>query len=107
MHFIASAYVAVYLLRGRLHLIQGAAVRPIVRCGQQSLAVFLSGIVQAHIGGMAFDGLGTGPAAQAAINAIGFVATLAVAYGVGWIKSAPWTGPAPTPRFNRMRRRVR
>ena len=97
LHFIASAYVAVYLLRGRLHLIQGAVVRPIVRCGQQSLAVFLSGIVLAHIGGMAFDGLGTGPAAQVALNVVGFGVTLAVAHGVAWIKSAPWAGPAPAP----------
>jgi len=98
LHFIASAYVAVYLLRGRLHLIQGAVARPIVRCGQQSLAVFLSGILLAHIGGMAFDGFGAGPAAQVALNAVGFGVTLAIAYGVTWIKSAPWAGPAPAPK---------
>ena len=98
LHFIASAYVAVYLLRGRLHLIQGAVARPIVRCGQQSLAVFLSGILLAHIGGMAFDAIGTGPAAQVALNVVGFGVTLAVAYGVAWIKSAPWAGPAPVPK---------
>jgi len=95
LHFLASAYVAVYLLRGRLHLIQGPVTRPIIRCGQQSLAVFLSGILLAHMGGMAFDQLGTGAPAQIAINAAGFGVTLAVAYVTSWFKSAPWTKPAP------------
>ena len=95
LHFIASAYVAVYLLRGRLHLIQGSIARPIVRCGQQSLAVFLSGIILAYVAGMAFDLIGTGAAAQIAVNAVTFGVTLAIAYATAWFKSAPWTKPAP------------
>ncbi|HVJ54356.1 MAG TPA: OpgC domain-containing protein [Aliidongia sp.] len=90
LHFLALAYVTVYLLRGRLHLIQGPAARPITRCGQQSLSVFLSGIVLAYLGAMAFDEIGDGLGAQILVNAAMFAATLAVAELVTWYKSTPW-----------------
>jgi hypothetical protein len=96
LHFIALAYVAVYLLRGRLYLIENAAMRPITRCGKQSLAVFLSGIVLAYLGGMAFDRLGDGFWLQLLVNAAMFGATFAVVEIVTWYKSTPWSrAPAP------------
>ena len=91
LHFIALAYVAVYLLRGRFYLIENSLARPITRCGQQSLSVFLSGIVLAYVGGMAFDRLGDEFWAQLLINAVMFGATFAVVEIVTWYKSAPWT----------------
>lgn len=97
LHFLASAYVVVVLLKGRLHLIQGPLARPIVRCGQQALSVFLSGIVLADLGGLAFDRLGDGLAAQIAVNGLAFALTFAVAYGVAWVKSVPWSRPVPMP----------
>ena len=49
----------------------------------------------AHIGGIAFDHLGTNLGAQLVVNAGSFAATFVVAYGVAWVKSAPWALPAP------------
>ncbi|GGF18790.1 membrane protein [Aliidongia dinghuensis] len=97
LHFFATAYVAVYLLTGRLHLIQGQTVRPLVKCGQQALSIFLAGILLADLAGMAFDLLGTGFVAQVLVNGVCFAVLFAVAYGVAWIKSAPWAKPATTP----------
>src|SRR5579859_686805 len=97
LHFFATAYVAVYLLDGRLHLIQGNTARPIVKCGQQALSIFLAGILLADLGGMAFDRLVTGLGAQVLVNGVGFAMTFAIAYGVAWIKSAPWMRPMPVP----------
>lgn len=91
LHFMASAYVVVVLLQGRLHLIQGPWARPLIKCGQQALAVFLAGILLADVGGIAFDHLGTGLAAQLVVNAVGFAVTFAFAYAVAWVKSAPWS----------------
>jgi hypothetical protein len=95
LHFFATAYVAVYVLVDRLHLIQGAKVRPLVKCGQQALSIFIAGIFLADVGGMAYDQLGTGLGAQILVNGVAFGVLFAVAYGVAWIKSAPWTKPMP------------
>ncbi len=94
LHFIASAYVVVVLLQGRLALLQGRVARPIVRCGQQALSVFIAGIILADLGGLAFDRLGTDLSSQIMVNLIAFAITFAVAYGVAWIKSAPWNKEA-------------
>jgi hypothetical protein len=90
LHFLASAYVAVVLLRGRIQILLTPLLRPFVKCGQQALAVFLSGMVLSHVGGMMFDHAGTGPVVQIAVNGVSFGLLFAVAYGVAWIKSAPW-----------------
>jgi hypothetical protein len=96
VHFMASAYVAVRLLDGRLHLIQGPLARPLLKCGQQALSAFLVGIVLSDLGGLAFDELGTGLWQQLAVNAVAFAATFATAYAVAWFKAAPWAKvPAP------------
>jgi hypothetical protein len=95
LHFIASAYVVVVLLRGHEERLRHPLARPIVRCGTQALSVFLSGILLADLGGLAFDLAGTGLLPQLTINAVGIGTTIAVAYAVAWVKSAPWARPAP------------
>ena len=97
LHFFATAYVAVYVLVDRLYLIQGKSARPVVKCGQQALSIFLAGILLADLGGMAYDQLGTGLGAQIVVNGAGFAALFAIAYSVAWIKSAPWTKPTSVP----------
>jgi hypothetical protein len=89
-HFLASAYVAVVILRGRETIVLSAPLRPFVKCGQQALAVFLSGMVLSHIGGMIFDHLGTGADTQLAVNGVSFALLFTVAYGVAWFKGTPW-----------------
>jgi hypothetical protein len=103
-HFLASAYVAVVILKGRETILLSPPLRPFVKCGQQALAVFLSGMVLSHIGGMIFDHLGTDAAIQLAVNGVSFALLFIVAYGVAWFKGAPWkrraaeppTAPVPT-----------
>ncbi len=90
VHFLASAYVAVVLLKGRERILLSAPLRPFVKCGQQALSIYVSCETLAHLGGIAFDQLGNGLAAQLAVNGASFAAMFAVAYGVAWIKAAPW-----------------
>jgi hypothetical protein len=94
LHFLALAYVLLVLLKGREErVLLSPPLRPFVKCGQQALAVFVSGMALSHVGGMAFDHVGTGLRAQILINVVCFGLLFAVAFGVAWIKAAPWKGP--------------
>jgi hypothetical protein len=93
LHFFATAYAAVYILIDRLHLLRHDYVRPMVKCGQQALSLFLAGILLADLGGMAFDLIGTDLGAQLLVNGACFAILFATAYGVAWFKSAPWAKP--------------
>ena len=98
VHFLASAYVAVVILKGREQVLLSPALRPFVKCGQQALAIFLTGTALSLLGGMAFDQAGDGAAMQIIVNAVCFGAMFAVGYGVAWVKSTPWKRPAtPVP----------
>jgi hypothetical protein len=90
VHFLASAYVAVVILKGRETILLTPVLRPFVKCGQQALAVFLSGMVLSHIGGMMFDHVGIEAEMQLLVNGISFAALFAVAYTVAWFKATPW-----------------
>jgi hypothetical protein len=104
VHFLASAYVAVVILKGRETILLTPVLRPFVKCGQQALAVFLSGMVLSHIGGMIFDHAGNGAEMQLLVNGVSFAALFAIAYTVAWFKATPWkrrtasgAAPAATP----------
>ncbi|HXP31758.1 MAG TPA: OpgC domain-containing protein [Stellaceae bacterium] len=93
LHFLASAYVIVVLLKGREDILLSAPLRPFVKCGQQALSIFVSGMVLSFLGGMVFDHAGDGAAVQIAVNGACFGTLFGIAYGVAWIKSTPWKRP--------------
>ena len=90
VHFLASAYVALVLLKGREQILLTPPLKPFVKCGQQALSIFTSGMVLSYIGGMIFDHEGTGFVTQVWVNAIAFALLFAIGYGVAWFKRAPW-----------------
>jgi poly(3-hydroxybutyrate) depolymerase len=89
-HFLASVYVVVVLLKGREQILLTPLLKPFVKCGQQALSIFTSGMVLSYVGGMVFDHEGTGLVAQILVNVLSFGALFAIAYGVAWFKAAPW-----------------
>jgi len=89
-HFLAEAYLVVLALRGREQILLTPVLKPLVKCGQQALSVFVSGMVLSHAGGMVFDQIGDGVWAQLAVNFVSFGALILVAYTVGFFKAAPW-----------------
>jgi poly(3-hydroxybutyrate) depolymerase len=89
-HFLASAYVALALLKGRERILLTPWFKPFVKCGQQALSIFTSGMVLSYIGGMIFDHEGTGLVTQLWVNAIAFALLFAIGYSVAWFKQAPW-----------------
>jgi len=90
VHFLASVYVVLVLLKGREEILLSKPLKPFVKCGQQALSIFTSGMVLSYVGGMVFDHAGTGALAQILVNGLSFAALFAIAYGVAWFKAAPW-----------------
>ncbi len=90
VHFLASVYVVLVLLKGHEQILLTPPLRPLVKCGQQALSIFTSGMVLSYIGGMIFDHEGTGALVQIAVNGVTFGLLVAIAYGVAWFKAAPW-----------------
>jgi hypothetical protein len=100
LHFLALGYLAWVavgpsgerLSRGRWWPRLVGVIRQV---GQQSLAVFVSGLVLAQLLGAAYDVVGAGPLATAALNLLGIGLVIAVARFVAWIKASPWQAPVP------------
>lgn len=95
LHFLAMAYVAWVavgpfgerLSRERWWPRLVGVVRQV---GQQSLAVFVGGLVLAQLIGAALDMTGRTLVASAALNLASIGLVIATARFVAWVKSAPW-----------------
>ncbi len=102
IHFLALAYlawVAVGPLGARLTPPAGdgpvarawrLALAMVLKVGQQSLAVFIASMYLARLMGVALDVLGRNLAGMIVVNLAGVAVLIAVAYGAGWFKAAPW-----------------
>lgn len=102
LQFLSLAYlgwVAVgeggkYLLAngtGALAGIWDRIVTTLMKIGQQSLAVFVFSMILARLNGFWLDQWGRDAAWHTVlVNLVGVALLVAVAYGVGWIKSQPW-----------------
>jgi hypothetical protein len=97
IHFLASAYLVITLIRGRTGWMLHPAFKPLMMCGQQALPTFLLGIILATLGGMAFDIIGTGFWPQVAVNLAAAAVMIANAYLVAFFKSKPWNRPVAAP----------
>jgi hypothetical protein len=89
VHFLAVAYLAACLTP--VSIMRDNAIGVLVqRIGQQSLAVFMAGMVAAQIIGIALDHAGRTPLTIGLANLAGFLVLAGVAIVVGWFKSTPW-----------------
>lgn len=99
IHFLCLAYLVLCALRGREDLLRATVFKPIVKVGQQALAVFITSMVGAQVAGIALDVLGRDPLDFLVIHVVGFAILIAVAYGVGFFKSSPWRRQPDSPRL--------
>ena len=90
VHFLALAYIAVHAVGEKGARLRGPVVRVLMVVGQQSLAVFVTGMVIAQPIGIALDHAGRTAGAEAIGNILGFSTLVAVAYLVRWFKAAAW-----------------
>jgi hypothetical protein len=97
-HFLALAYVALWIVRDRLHWLTSVWGKPFVRLGQQALPVFFAGMALSHLGGMILAERAGQIEIQIAVHALGVAALFAVAEIARRVKNAPWkTGVKPPP----------
>lgn len=90
IHFMALCYITVHLVGDKGSRLRGPVVRMLMVVGQQSLAVFITGMVIAQPIGIALDHAGRTVSAEATGNLFGFGVLIATAYVVRWFKSSPW-----------------
>lgn len=90
IHFMALCYIAVHLVGENGARLKGPIVRVLTVVGQQSLAVFITGMVIAQPIGIALDHAGRTAGVEAIGNILGFGILIATAYLVRWFKNSPW-----------------
>ncbi|MEQ8968012.1 MAG: OpgC domain-containing protein [Azospirillaceae bacterium] len=90
LHFLALAYLAVVLLKGREQALLAPVFAPILKVGQQALATFMAGMVFSWCAGIFLDQVGRSFVTTPAVNLVGFAWLIAVAYTVAWYKATPW-----------------
>jgi hypothetical protein len=100
LHFLATAYLAWIVVGEGGRRLSGPFTELMRRVGQQTLAVFLTGLVMSQVCGMLLDWLGHGFFISTAVNLFGMAVLTAAAFIVGWFKSMPWrerkaTAPQP------------
>ncbi len=89
-HFLATAYLAWMAVGVGGANLKGSAVDLMRKVGQQTLAVFLTGIVAAQALGVALDVAGRTFFTTAAANLIGCAILIAAALIAAWFKAPPW-----------------
>ena len=102
LHFLSLAYVAWWAVgpagdrlkapegSGALARTWSAGLAATLKVGQQSLAIFITSMYLARILGLCLDVMGRNHLTMALVNLGGAAILVAVAYGVGWIKTHPW-----------------
>lgn len=90
VHFMATVYLAWYMAGEHGRNLTGAVVDITRKVGQQTLAVFLTGLVAAQALGIVLDRIGRGPLTSALVNLSGMATLIAAAYLTAWFKSSPW-----------------
>ena len=90
VHFLALAYIVTHAMGPGGHRLKGRLVDVMRKVGQQSLAVFITGMFTAQVLGIVLDRTDRSFLPTLAVNLAGFAILTATAYTVSWFKSAPW-----------------
>jgi len=90
LHFLALAYLAVALVKGREAALLAGWARPIVTVGRNSLPIFLLSMGLAQVAGMVLDQIGRSPLTAAIVNISGMAILVGFAYWCTLLKRQPW-----------------
>ena len=90
LHFLALAYVALWLANPLQDLLRGRWAAPIVLVGQQALPVFMWSMALAWTLGMVLDAVGRDWLTVTLANLGGFATLVAVAALASVVKAQPW-----------------
>jgi hypothetical protein len=100
-HFLALAYLTASLMSGREDWLHKTLPTLLRKTGQQTLPVFMVGLVLSTLGGMALDQLGHGALTLCVVNIGGCAILIGAAYLIAWVKSKPWKHTEPHVRPSR------
>lgn len=99
VHFLALAYLAVAILKGRERILYAPIFSPIRKVGQQALVTFVVSMFLSRIAGMVLDTIGRDGWQLTLVNLGGMGTLIGVAYFIGWYKTQPWrTAEKQAPR---------
>lgn len=87
-HFLALAYLMTLTVRSDARFLAWAALRPVIRCGQQSLQVFCLGIFLSFAGQFAILTFGGALAAQIGVGVGGVALMIGLAYLITWFRDS-------------------
>jgi len=93
LHFMALAYLSYLAVGEGGRLLRGPIVWLICKVGEQSLAVFVSGLVLSFAATIFLDAAGRTYLTVPFANLAGMAMLVAIAFAVSWFKSAPWAKP--------------
>ncbi len=95
VHFLALAYLSFVAVGEEGRYLKGPIVRLVCKVGQQSLAIFLTGLVLSFSGSVVLNLLGRDYFTVPLVNLGGMGLLVITAYVVAWFKSVPWKAPSP------------
>ena len=101
VHFMATVYLAYAAAGERGRNLTGPVFELMRQVGQQTLAVFLTGLVAAQVLGITLDMIGRTFLTQFIVNVAGIVILIVAARVTAWFKAPPWrkqAAPRPAPR---------
>lgn len=90
LHFIALAILIRAGLKNRPGLLQHWLTQGFIKMGQQSLPIFLIGMVLSHLGGMMLDQYGHGASVLVFVNVSGILLLTVLAYAISWLDTKSW-----------------
>ncbi len=95
LHFFALAYVTVCLMGERPRFLEWRLVRPVIRCGQQSLYVFCAGLLLSFGAHVILVEVNDAFGMQLLVSLIGIGLSMGLASLLGWYRCAenPITAP--------------
>ena len=96
VHFLSLAYLAYIAVGEEGKRLVGPVVKVICKVGQQSLGIFIAGLVLSFLAATFLNVAGINYLTVLVANLGGFAIMIAIAYAVAWFKAAPWSKkPAP------------
>ena len=90
LHFLALAYLALWIVNPYRHLLAGRWAAPIVLVGQQALAVFLWSMSLAFTMGIVLDQVGRTWITIPLMHLVGFASLIGVAALARLVRAQPW-----------------
>ena len=97
VHFLALAAITIRYVPGDWLPLQRPVLRPLILCGQHSLALFCFGVFLSFAGHFILVEISNRIVVQFLVSAAGIVLMVAAAWAMSWYKATEGRGPGSGP----------